>query len=149
MSDLTLAVKSTIDKIGNDLAATLSIPHFIDLDDVERSSNILAGTDSAVVWKLMFLDEEPRDPMYNLSFMIGVKTSEDPASYDLLGFISAVKETFPIGDSIPIMDWSTNVTPTVKLGSAYITVSGVEPQVTERASGVRLLSMEARVLRYL
>ena len=146
-SEFILAVKSTIDREGKQLASDLGIADFVDLDDPLLASKVLTGTSPALVWKFSGLLEDPIDPLYSLSFVIGVKTTSDPANYTMLDFVSRMKEVFRVGVFMEIKDWSKAVElPTIH-GSMYFTESGVEQQVSDKESGIRLLAVEAKVAR--
>jgi len=149
MTDFVIAVKSTIDKVGKDLSTSLGIPDFVDLDDTVNVADVLSGTKSAVVWRFMNLDEDPIDPLYALSFMIGIKTTSDVSNYSMLNFISTVKSNFSVSGKLKIRDWSGTVVPdmTTDMGYMFFTDSGVDSQVLDRESGVRMLTVEARAAR--
>lgn len=147
-AEFVVAVKSTIDKIGKDLATSLGIAHYVDLDDTVNVSGILTGNDTAVVCRFLSIDEAPLDPMYRAMFMVGIKTTNDAANYILLDFMSKVKQTFRIGTDLSVMNWSTAIAPTQRLGSLLITESGVDDQVMDRESGVRFLVLSAAVVRF-
>lgn len=146
MRDFELAVKSTIDKKVSDIASAHNLP-FVDLDDAVNTAEVLTSNESCLVWRFINLDEDPADPMYSLTFVVGVKTSADPSNYGLLTLVSAIKETFKTREWMDVMDYSSVVFPTVVKGQIYITSSGVDQQVMDRESGARMLSIEAKCLR--
>jgi len=145
--EFTLALKSTIDKYGVDLATALGVTKFLDLDDTANASTLLAGEDDAIVWQMHTLDESPIDPLYVVIFAVGAKTTTDASNYDMLGFISKVQDTFKKGSSIRIFNYS-GASPGVALGGIMTIVqSGVEAQEYDKESGYRFVSVVARVSR--
>jgi len=142
-----LAVKSTLDRAGKQLSDSFGVTEFVDLDDTVNVSSALTGESTVVVWKFNELIEDPIDPLYVMSFSIGIKTTTDPGRYSLLDFVSKVKMTFAVGDSLQVLNWSQQATPTTPLGVIHFTESGVEQQVSDKLSGIRMLSVEARVSR--
>lgn len=142
---LVIAAKATIDRAGSDLAVSLGIADFVDMDDTVNVARVLTGSEPTLLWRFLTMDEAPSDPMYHLMFLIGIKTTSDPANYMLLEFISGVKATFSVGSSLDIYNWSAAVHD-VKLGNMLFTNSGVDAQVMDRESGVRMLTVEAMVL---
>lgn len=142
------AVKFTIDYYGKQLASSMGIPDFVDLDDTVNVSGVLTSTKPCLVWRFTTMDEDPLDPLWYLTFVIGAKTTRDPSNYDMLGLMSGITEIFPVGESFFIRDWSGDTTPTQKLGSMLITASGTDQQLQDVQSGVRLLAVEARLVRF-
>ena len=146
MSDFVLHVKSTIDKQGKDLADTLGVG-FVDLDDTVNVESVLTGTSPALVWRFVTMDEAPRDPLYSLTFVIGIKTTSDASNYTLLTMISEVKNLFKKGTWMQVLDYSGIAVPTVNEGSMIFTESGVDQQVMDRESGVRMLTVTAKCVK--
>jgi len=150
MSEATfiLEAKSTLDKMTKDLADTLSID-FVDADDTVNAATKLTGETSVLVWRFLNMDEDPQDPMYSLAFAVGVKTTSDPSNYELLGLVSQIKATFKRGTWVDILDYSTVSVPdpTAPEGSILFIDTGVDPQVMDRESGVRMLTISAKCLR--
>ncbi len=149
MADFTLAIKSTIDKAGTDLAASLGVAKFVDLDDPVNMAEAMASTDDVIVWRFVTLDEDPIDPLYSIIFAIGAKTSIDPSSYDLLSFVSKTKKTFAVSEGMDIYDWSGAAVPTEKLGVISFIESGVDTQMFDKESGVRMVTVAGRVQRFI
>lgn len=147
MTDFVLQTKSTLDKIGTDLATALSVS-YVDLDDTVNVSDVLTNESSALLMRFVNMDEAPRDPLYTLTFTMGIKTVSDPSNYSLLTMISQVKKQFEQGSSIDIYDYSEVTPPTVVKGSMMFVESGVDQQVMDRMSGARLLTVIAKCNRY-
>ncbi|RLA43137.1 MAG: hypothetical protein DRR06_12870, partial [Gammaproteobacteria bacterium] len=80
-----VALKSTVDKIGYDLAQAESpAVEFVDLDNVVNTTALLKTDDTALIWSMGLLVPTPRDPLYSVSFHIGARTVNDPANYDIM-----------------------------------------------------------------
>lgn len=134
--------------IAEDLVDTNGDAQVVELDDTVNVDKVLASEEPSLVWKLHNFDEDPRDPLYMLNFLVGAKTTSDPSNYQMLEFISSVTEVFAVSSSFAVMDWSSDVAPTQKLGSVIVTASGVDRQLRDQASGARLVAVEARVVRF-
>lgn len=150
MSEQTfpMALKSTIDKIGFDLGqAESSSLSFIDLDNVVNTTKLLQSVDSAYVWSMALLAPAPRDPLYVCSFMIGARTVNDPANYDIMLLVGKLKEYFSVDSSVDIQDF-TGETPGPKLGVLTITGVTVMPQEYDKVSGIRMVSLQGRAQRF-
>ena len=146
MTDFYVEVKSTIDKLAVDIATALGID-FVELDDTVNVDEKLASPDDLIVYQMVGMDEAPRDPLWNLTFQIGGKTTSDSANYDLADIIGAVRGTVNKGESIDVYDYSGIATPTVKEGYIYFSEVSVDPQAFEGASGIRMLAVSASVVR--
>jgi hypothetical protein len=150
MSEATflVAIKSTIDKLGNDLALAQTPPAtFVDLDDITAVEEAMKSTNNCIIWEMNGLEEDPRDPLYLVPFSIGARTVNDAANYNILKLTGLVKSTFPVGASIDIKDYS-GVTATASQGKLIIMSVSVNPQGFDRTSGVRLISIMARAQRW-
>lgn len=146
MNDFILHIKSTLDKLGKDLADSLSI-EFVDLDDTVNVEAALTDDRTVLVWRFVALDEAPQDPLYTLTFVMGIKTTSDPSNYELLTYVSKVKDLFRRGSDISVMDYSGVAIPTESKGSIIFVDSGVDPQVMDRESGARMLTVTAKCVR--
>lgn len=145
-NDFTLALKSTIDKRGVELATALGVANFVDLDDTANAAVKLQSPDDCIVWQFHSLDEDPVDPMYTAIFMIGAKTTTDPSNYTMMDFISQVKASFRTRGRIEIKNYSGAVAGPL-LGDMYISQSGVEAQEFDKESGYRFVSVVAKAVR--
>ena len=144
-----LALKSTIDRACTGLAEDIELKQYVDMDDLVNTQAAYANEDSALLWQFMSLDESPIDPLYNLYFMVGVKTALDPANYEMMRFLSAVKRVFKKGESLEIREYSGELEPTEALGSIYFTDTNLENQVVDKDRGVRMITVEARVQKFI
>lgn len=143
------AIKSTIDKIGNDLAlAQLPPIQFVDIDDSTATEAVFASDTDAIIWEMNGFEDNPSDPLYLVTFSIGAKTANDPANYNILGLTGLVKNAFPVGDSLDVKDYS-GLTASLSQGRLLIQRVNVNPQGYDRTSGVRLISITALAQRWL
>jgi len=143
-----LSIKSSLDKFGNDLAlAQPTETKFVDLDDSTAVEAIMTSTDNAIIWELSGFDDSPRDPLYSVVFNIGARTSNDAANYGILALIGKVKEIFPIGRKLDIRDYSDDVASDVS-GFLLITSVTVNPQMYDRTSGIRMITVTGKAQRY-
>ena len=105
MSDFASAIKSTIDKFGVDLASSYmgtGVP-FVDLDDTVNAENVLQSDVSAILWRLLQMDESPADPLWSLAFSIGAKTTSDPGNYELMALIDAIRKNLGVpAQAVPV-----------------------------------------------
>ena len=146
MTDFYEVVKSTVDKLAVDIANNLSIA-FVELDDTVNVDDKLASPADMIVYQMVGMEESPIDPLWNLNIQIGGKTTGDSANYDLAGIIGGVRALVYKGADIDIMDYSGVSAPTVKEGYIYITDVAVDPQAFDGASGIRMLNVNASVVR--
>lgn len=147
MDDFLLYVKSTIDKFGSDLAVALNVSKKVDLDDIVNTKELLASDDTAIVWEVTMLNDAPIDPLYDLVFSMGVKVTGDPSNYNMMKLLSSVQNLFPQGGNLLIFDYSGDVAGTVQQGDMTIADVRVDPQQFDRVSGIRLITVRAKVVR--
>lgn len=143
------AVKSTLDHEGNQVATNLpGGVAFVDLDDTVNVDAVLSSDDPAIVWQFMVMDEAPADPLYTVQFAIGAKTTQDPANYKLIDFVTEVHKIFAQGHTIKVMDWTGASVPTIDLGYLYVQRVSLAPQEFDAQSGMRLWVVDFRAVRY-
>jgi len=145
MSDFTLAFKSTIDKLGFDLATTESI-EFIDMDDLAKTAELFSNNKDAIVWEFLTLDENPSDPLYTFAFRMGARTVRDIANYNVLRLVDLIKTIFPTRTNVPIKNMS-GAAAGPQVGSLYIVDVGVDPQQYDKESGIRMILVTGRCVR--
>lgn len=148
MSDFISYVKSTIDKAGVDIAAAVGDPtlKFVDLDDSVAVQTALDSKDPAIVWEILELVEDPVDPLWRLHFGIGAKTTDDPGNYNLATLLDAVNAVMAKRNTLEVYDFSPGGDEVTKRGYIYITDIGVDPQLFDRTSGIRLISVSGRAV---
>lgn len=145
-TDFTLALKSTIDYYAKTLADEQGLP-FIDLDAEIGENAVLESDQPAVVWEFSTLSEYPMDPLYAVSFDIGVMTLLDPSQYVSLKYIDVFLSAFKAGISFPVMDYSGANMPSTVKGSLFIRASAVTQQQPDRTTGIRFVTVDARATR--
>jgi hypothetical protein len=144
-----LAVKSTVDKIGVEMAAAQAgAPKFVDLDDATATEEAMSKPDPVFIWEMSTFVEAPKDPLYRATFSVGVRAMNDPANYGLLKLLGVISGVFQPGTTIEVRDWSGTLA-TQPQGRIFITKSYVNAQGFDRAAGVRMISIDALVQRWL
>jgi len=142
-----VALKSTIDKLGNDLAQAEVPPvEFIDLDDVVNTANLLGSDNTALLWSMSVLVPTPSDPLYACSFSVGARTVNDPGNYDIMLLVGKLSSVFQEGSLIDVHDY-TEALAGPRIGVLSITKVTVLPQEYDKVSGIRMVSLEGRVQR--
>lgn len=141
-----LCVKSTLDKIISDLGTTLSLP-VVDLDSAGLVAELLDSDQPAIVWAIGTLTEDPIDPLWFVDFDVGAKTSLDPAQYKSLDIVSSLTTSFRVGTLFSIKDYSGVSAGTTELGQIIVTALASAPSQPDRLSGIRLLNIQARIVR--
>jgi len=148
MTEFVTVVKSTIDKAGVDIAQVFGQGvKFVDLDDMVNTQAMLASDDSAIVWQLLTLDEDPVDPLWMIRFGIGAKTTTDPGNYGLAELLDAVHTRIKKHGKLDLFDFSPGGDGVTKEGDMYFVDVSVDPQLYDKQSGIRLISVTARAVR--
>lgn len=145
-STFTVAIKSTLDYEAKKLADSKGLP-FVDLAAASFESSVLESDQPAVCWDFASLQVDPFDPMYTVMFDIGVMTFLDPAQYVSLDIVSMFLDAFQVGRNFQIFDYSGDEMPTMATGSMHVIASAITPQQADRATGLRFVSVTAKVLR--
>jgi hypothetical protein len=146
-SEFPLALKSTIDYLGTSIAARIGPDiDFVDLDDITSVEEVFASLKPTVVWELSMLTPEPRDPLYFGNFSIGMRTSEDAANYTSFNHLGMVTDTFEIGSSHDIKNYSEDVEGLLA-GRMFIVSAGLGAQAFDRTSGIRMVTVSFRASR--
>ncbi len=145
----TVALKSSIDKILVDIALAEGV-EFVDLDDAVNTEALFKTQKDAIVWEFNVLQESPRDPLYAAAFNVGARTVEDSSNYDILKLSGALGEVFKEGNSIDIYDYTPETGPLGDKGG-YFMVSEItmNPQLYDRMSGIRMITVSGRAVRTL
>jgi hypothetical protein len=146
-NDFYLMVKSTLDNLGYAMASALSA-QAVDLDDRETADTKLTNTEPSVLWQLLGVSPAPLDPMYEVTFLIGAKTTRDPGSYKLVEFNSALNQTVHKGSGINIHDYS-GASAGPQEGVLYVTDVDLAPQQDgDPTSGIRFMMVSCKGLRF-
>jgi hypothetical protein len=145
--DISLALKSTIDKRLLALATEKGYG-FFDLDGIYQDTGSINTVSPAIAWAFQVWAESPKDPMWEMSFEAGARTSEDLSQYDSMRIAGQVVSLFPSGEDFEIFDYSSSIAGTTALGRVFITHSMVVPVVFSDSSTLRMGNIQAKVLRY-
>jgi len=145
--DFALVLKSTIDYYAKQIADSKGLP-FVDLDSMIANGQTLQSDQPSVCWDLGNLIEDPRDPLWLVTFNVGAITGLDPAQYVSLDLIGEFVDIFKSGSTFQIMDYSQASMPTQILGTMFVISSAVAPQEQDRAAGVRYVTVTARAVNY-
>lgn len=144
-----LAVKSTIDKVGVDMAAAQpGTPKFVDLDDATATEEAMSKPDPVFIWEMSDFQEAPKDPLYRATFSVGVRAMNDPANYGLLKMTGIIGGVFRPGTFIEVKDCSDTLV-SASQGRILISKAYVNAQGFDRAAGVRMISIDTMVQRWL
>lgn len=147
-----LALKSTLDKhimaLVQELRTEYPDLEYADLDGAETVADFFESPKPGLAWSLVTLAEDPCDPLYSLSFECGGRTSNDPAQYMSMALVERITDLFPVKSGLTIMDYSTADVPTEQLGDIYITSAVVAPAQFDHVAGLRLVRVEAQVVRW-
>ncbi len=156
MSSFHIQVKSTLDKVMADLVDTLQTSlatelgshtlHGVEVDNLVQTDEIIKGEDPALLWQFMVVTENPRDPLYRVEFLVGVKTAADAGNYLMAHLISALGDSFKSQNVIDIHDYSGAVAGP-KIGYMIVSRNTMTPQQSDNLSGIRFFSVIANGVR--
>lgn len=142
----SLVVKSTLDYLAKQVADSKGLP-FIDLASPEFDTAVTGSDQPAICWEFADLREDPIDPLWTVSFEIGAMTFLDPAQYVSLDIVGAIADAFRQGTIFVVKDYSGVNMPTQVLGRGFITSSMITPQQSDKITGIRFVSVTARITR--
>lgn len=145
--DFQLSVKSTIDYWAKQVADAVGLP-FLDLDGSEFQSAIVESDQPAICWEFSTIQEDPKDPMWFVSFDIGAMTMLDPAQYISLDLVGKLIDQFKVGSRIAVRNYSGVSMPVSDVGAMLIVSAGITPQQQDKTTGFRFVSIMARVTRW-
>lgn len=147
-----MAVKSTLDKVARNIAddlvldgeATIGVA---DLDDTDQTDSVLASPDPAVIYQLLDVGEDPRDPLWLVTFLVGTKTVSDAANFKLSKIQSKISRIFTVGDELDIYQYFSDEAPSDRLAVGTFIANEISPQQFDAQAGIRLAKVSMRVLR--
>lgn len=148
MADFYVSVKSTIDRLAVDIASSLSIG-FVELDDTVNVDEALGSPNDLIVYQMVDMREDHSDPLWSLEFQVGGKTTLDAANYDLAEIVSGIRGFISKGGYVHVMDYSQVAPPTQVEGDIIFIDVSVDPQAFDGASGIRMLTVQSKAIRYL
>ena len=145
MSDFTTALKSTLDKKGFDLAAAEGLT-LVDLDDLVTTSELFHTNRNALVWEFSGISPDPAHPLYGFHFKMGARTVSDAANYNILRLVDDLSAAFEVGTRHEIHDLSGAVAGPL-VGTMFVTDIRVDPQMYDKDSGIRMVSVSGKCIR--
>ena len=146
-SKFHLYLKSSIDQKAVQIANALGVA-VVDLDSSGLVAELLESDAPAVVWAMGNLTEAPMDPLWYLDFDIGAKTSHDPAQYKSMDITGVLADAFRVGTTIPVKNYTGTSPGTDIHGEVIVSSVAASPSQPDRLSGVRLINVQARAVRY-
>ena len=150
MNDYLIHVKSTLDKVMNDLVTSLGATYpglkGVDIDNMVESDEAFKAENPTLLWQFLALRPVPRDPLYNLEFLVGAKTTSDAANYTLTSLTNDLRQSFEVEQRIEVGDYSGE-TAVLDTGYFLIIENTFTPQQYEHMSGIRFFSIRARGAR--
>lgn len=144
--DFIMHVKSTLDRMGNDLVASTGADSGANLDDTVNVDDIFKSDDNTILWQLISVEEDPSDPLYIVQFAIGAKTTNDAGNYDLIAFQTQVNDLFHKNALVELYDYSQG-DQSVKKGIMTITEAMLTPQEFDNEAGIRMQVFSAKAFR--
>lgn len=145
MNNFLRALKSTVDKILNDVAVAASVP-YVDIDDKSRVRVLSDSNQKAVLGHFQTFPKTD-DRTYKGCFGVGVKVSTDPGNYAILALLDTLSASFRVGKQFPVRDWS-GVTVGPVLGRIVITSTSLQPNEDLGDSNVRFIQVEASAVQF-
>lgn len=149
-NEFVLHVKSTIDKTMMDLVTSLqgTYPTLqgVEVDDLNATDEVMKSTAPALLWQFLGLTPAPRDPLYRVEFLVGVKTVSDAANYVLTKIMMEVRKSFEVEATIDVADYS-GVSAVLNKGYLFVTDNAMVPQQYDQMSGIRYFAIVARAVR--
>ena len=144
MSEFVNDVKSTLDKLMTD-AVTSLLPTYptlkgVEVDNLMQTDEVVKGTSPALLWQLLTVAPHPRDPLYRVEFLVGVKTVSDAGNYLMSALMAELGERFAVGESVPVGDYSGSVAVT-NTGYLVFGKASMAPQQYDHMSGFRFYSV--------
>lgn len=150
-----LAVKSTVDALTAQiaLAAANDYPDIQallqPLDISAAGAQVATGDAPALVWSLQNFSPSPRDPLFQILFMIGVRTTSDPNGETLANLLSVVHSEIPVGFRFDIKNYSGETVSELpgETGTGYVRDISVQEQLYDGQAAMRMISVAAAVIR--
>ncbi len=147
-----LALKSTIDKVMLDLRTAL-LPTYpallaVEVDDLAQTDAIQKSEAPTLIWSFGSLHPTPRPPMYQVEFMVGVKTTADAGNYLMTALLTKVRQQFQQGESLQLYDYTGAVAGVAHAGSLFIGANEVSQQEFDRQSGMRYAVVRGSAVAY-
>jgi len=162
VSDLLfeLALKSTLDYLCGEVADQIRSSGDPELSDIKADGldNLVTidattkNKDPAILWQMGHLRPAPLAPLFETSFSVGVKTTEDDANYVMSKVVSLLANQFKVSTDFQIFDYSVKASDLQgqePLGVLLLTDVSSSPMLFDNQSGLKLLDVKAKVIQYL
>jgi len=148
VSGFIKAVKSTIDFHGHNIGTNYAGGSVatVDMNTDINVDELLASDAPAILWELVTCSEAPREPMWDVSFMIGAKTSKG-TGYARMSLLEAVTAVMKPGSSLSVHDYSGTVAGP-QVGFLSVTAVDLDPEQEGRFAGVRLVAVRCKGLSW-
>lgn len=144
-SDTSLTyIKSTMDKIGVDLAQVILSPTAValDLDDSEDVRRKLGDQkNSAVVWRILDFSNSRVPTLNSLAVGFAASVADDSSNMSTMSLAGTIYDRFCVGKQIEIRDYTGSVEGGLK-GHWGITSIDTNPQVDDGNRGYRFIVIE-------
>lgn len=145
-SDFLIDVKSSLDKVMNDLVEEfqVGIPDLTgaDVDNLVETDAFFKSTSPVLLWQFLTMIGAPRDPLYKVTFLVGVKTVSDASNYKLVTLSNQLRKSFEVQTRIEIGDY-TGASAVLNTGYLLVTDNTFAPQQYDHMSGVRFFVITA------
>lgn len=149
------AVKSTIDHLGVGIASEVGaadpeiIINAMTLDATTGVTEKLKSSEPAIVWALESFSPSPVDPLYELVFTIGPKTTSDVSAELITGLVGAVQSKISEISRFDIKNYAGEEVSELpgETGTGHIFSTQVQEQMFDNQSAIRLVRVFAHVVR--
>lgn len=149
------SVKSTIDSIGVDIAVDVMAANpalalkAMTLDATTGVTEALQSEDPAIVWAIQSFLERPVDPLYELVFTIGPKTTSDVSAELMTELMGAVQHRLPNGLKFPIKNYSGDTVSELpgETGWGFVRRAEVQEQMFDNQSAIRMATISVAITR--
>lgn len=152
MSDIFMALKSTMDRQMNDLAQSLSgqFPgiDFSEIDDTVDTEPARKTSAPCLLYSVSSPTETPRAPLYSAMVAVGVKTVQDKGNYTLSEILTILTDTFKAGYRLQLLDYSATSGQPVPRGTMLVTKTNIDYQKFDSVAGVRMIAMQVRIVEH-
>lgn len=140
-----LWLKSTIDKLGVDLAGDLGFSKFLDIDDrSDYATTLVEGNNDAVIWRVMDYSETHVRGRWAFTFVIGTSLHTDVNNTKAMRASSIISQQFRAGCTLDIKDY-TGAVESERKGLMSIIQNSVDPALSDGMQGFRWSAITALV----
>lgn len=148
MDEFIQGVKSTIDRYGVNIAQSIGAGiEVVDATSHVNVEELLASDQDLVIWELGTMDEAPRKPFWDISFVIGAKTVKDPSNYQQLDILQAIGTVLEVDTTLPVHNY-TGAVAGPQIGYMVVRSVGVDRHQSDRMMGLRMVVVTAKGFSY-